>query len=165
MSSFINLLANDVWSDADILNRTEAMVRSEFSAASEGIINRKLSGAGLGMYVPTLEDQAEIGRFAQVTQGAAMEGAAAKADMILLQSALDYEAAQKRLEQLLITEPATVTVTDTDGTTAEAPNPAIAADAVERTAAQVVLDAASPETLALVLLRNPPVVIEPEVLP
>lgn len=166
MTSFINLMANDVWSDADITNRTEAMVRSEFSATTEGIINRKVSGAGLGAYTLTLADQAEIGYFAQVTQAAAMAGMAAKADMILLQSALDYEAAQERLAQLPITEPATVTITDTDGATTEAPNPAIAADAEERAAAQAVLDAVFVYTLELVALRNPPpVVIEPEVLP
>lgn len=163
--SFINLLANDVWSDADILNRTEAMVRSEFSLASEGIINRKLSGAGLGMYVPTLEDQAEIGRFAVATQAAAMEGAAAKADMLLLQSAMDYERAEARLAEPVPDFPLTVTLTATNGTTSEVPNPAIAADVAERTAAQTILDTATPATLALVLLRNPPPVVELEVLP
>lgn len=160
--SFINLMANDVWSDADITNRTEAMVRSEFSAATEGIINRKVSGAGLGAYALTAGDQAEIGRFAVVTQAAATEGAAARADMRRLQSARDHEHAAARLVEPVPDLPPTITLT-VDGTTTEVPNPAIAADAAERAAAQSVLDAAAPDTLALVALRNPPV--KPEVLP
>lgn len=202
--SFIDMMANDIWSDADITNRTEAMVRSEFSLQAEGIINRKVSGAGLGVYALTVADQAEIGRFAMATQTAAMEGVAAKADMLLLQSALDHEAAQTRLAKYLLSVgvpehttqaptdekvldektglmtdvmaeqiipaiaplPATVTITDLDGTTTEAPNPAIAVDVAERAAAQAVLDAVFAYTLELVLLRNPPPV-EPvvEVLP
>lgn len=89
--SFVNLMGNDRWTDADITNRTESMVRSEFSLQAEGIINRKVSGAGLGVYTLTLEDQVEIGRFAQVTQAAAMEGVAARVDMALLNAVIDHE--------------------------------------------------------------------------
>jgi hypothetical protein len=113
----------------------------------------------------TPEERAEVGRYQQVCEAARQAGIAARADAALLHATLDYEVAVRRLAQLPITEPATVTITDTDGTATEVPNPAIAVDATERATAQAILDAASPETLALVALRNPPVIVEPEVLP
>ena len=99
MTSIINLLANDIWSDADITRRTEAMVRTEFSQEAETILNRKVAGMSLGQYTPTTEDLAEMARFRTVVDAAHDEGVAARADMALLSETLVYEVAQKRLAQ------------------------------------------------------------------
>jgi hypothetical protein len=99
MTSFINLLANDIWSDADITRRTEAMVRSEFSLEAETILNRKVAGISLNQYTPTPEDLAEMARFKEVVDAAQAAGVAARADMALLSETLVYEVAKKRLAQ------------------------------------------------------------------
>jgi len=134
MSSFINLMADDVWSDADITRRTEAMVRAEFSLEAETILNRKVSGHGLGAYALTAEDAAEIQRFNGVVQAAQAAGAAARADMALLQHALDAEAAQRRLEQ----PPA---------------DPPTEQDGYERQAAEAVLEAVTDQVQELLDAR------------
>lgn len=156
--SFVDLMGNDKWSEADIVRRTEAMVRAEVSADAETILNRKLQGASIGQYVLTPEDQAEINRFNSVVFGAQTAGAEARADMAKLQAVFDYEAAQARLALPVYDGPATIT--DGEGNTV--PNPAIALDAEERTAAQAVIDAASVDTLALAALRAPAPEPEPE---
>lgn len=90
--SFINLMANDVWSEADIVARTEAIVRSQFSAIDEQILNRKVTGQVLGQYTLTTAEQAEVQAFATATESARQEGVAARADMALLSQALGVEA-------------------------------------------------------------------------
>ncbi len=122
--SIVDLMADDVWSDADITRRTEAMVRAEFSADAETILNRKVSGALLGAYVMTPEDEAEVMRFNAVTTAAAAAGALAHVDMAQLAQALAVEAAQAQLQA--------------------APDDELA---------QAVVDAATPEVLALVAAR------------
>ena len=99
MTSFINLLANDIWPDADITRRTEAMVRTEFSQEAETILNRKVAGISLNQYTPTTEDLAEMARFRTVVDAAQAAGVAARADMALLSQTFVYEAAKKRLAQ------------------------------------------------------------------
>lgn len=156
MTSFINMLANDVWSDADITNRCRATIESHVPCARQDELRTIMLGHLAQMRAATDAEMAEIMLVKQLTIDAADLGRAARADMALLQSALDYEAAQARLLLPEVTEPATVTSTDMDGVTTELPNPSIAADLAERTAAQALIDGASPETLALLLLRHPP---------
>lgn len=136
MSSFVDLMANDVWSDADITNRTEAMLRSQFSLVDEQVLNRKVSGAALGVYTLTPEDRAEIQAFAAATLAAQQAGIQARADMALLHQALALEAAHRRLAQPVVEDDQ--------------------ADAAERAEAQAVVDAATPEATALYYRRNPP---------
>ena len=93
MTSFINMMANDVWSDVDIVHRTEAMIASEFSTSATAILNRKVTAATIGQYTLTEAEQLEIARYAQVCHAAAAEGIEARKDMALLQSALNYEKA------------------------------------------------------------------------
>lgn len=97
--SFINLMANDIWSDADITRRTEAMIRSEFSLDAETILNRKVLGISLGTYTPTAQDQADIARYDEVAKAAQAEGVAARADMALLMQVFPLEDALRRLER------------------------------------------------------------------
>jgi hypothetical protein len=90
--SFVDVMANDVWTAADIVRRTEAMVRSQFSAEDEQILNRKVTGQMLGQYTLTPDEQAELGAFAAATEAARLQGVAARADMALLAQALAVEA-------------------------------------------------------------------------
>jgi len=142
MSSFINLMASDIWSETDIVRRTEAMIYSQFSREQESILNRKATGAALGQYTLTTEELADLQRYAQVTEDARQAGNAARADMALLLQVFDVEAAMRRLA---------VPEVDPD----EANEAEVEQDRVERQAAQDVIDNASPEVMAVVELRNP----------
>lgn len=100
--SFINMMASDVWSDADITRRTEAMLRTEFSQEAETILNRKVLGISLGTYEPTAQDQADIARYDQVAKAVQAEGVAARADMALLLQVFPVEEAQRRLDRVAL---------------------------------------------------------------
>ena len=132
--SFIDLMADHVWSDADITNRTEAMVSSRYSAVERDILQRKVSGALLGAHVLTPDEVAAIADFQQVAEDARQAGVDARADMALLQQALDAEAAARRLA----VPPA---------------DPPTEQDGFERQAAEAVLEAVTPEVQALVDAR------------
>jgi hypothetical protein len=136
MSSFIDLMASDVWSEYDILNRTEAMIASAFPRARYAILDRKFKGALAGH--PEVMDapaQAELQEYESISFQAGAMADAARADMALLNRVLAVEAAQRRLLEAAI-----------DGDEA---------DAASRAAAQSVVDAADPQTLALVAQRIP----------
>lgn len=151
--SFVDLMGNDRWSDADITRRTESMVREHFSAAEEMILARRVTGQGLGFYAMTAADQAELVHFVTVVETARQEGIAARADAALLDAALDLEAAQTRVAQPVPDLPAMVTSTDEAGSAVEIANPALAQDAADRAAAQAVIDAASQPARDLVAQR------------
>jgi hypothetical protein len=95
MTSFINMMASDRWSDDDILNRTEAMITAEFTPAQVAVLNRIATAAAIGQYTLTAEEQGEIARYNTVCLEARAAGDAARADMRLLDQVLDYEAAQR----------------------------------------------------------------------
>ena len=99
MSSFIDMMADDVWSEADIVRRTETMIRSEFPAEIETILNRKVTAATLGEYELSEQEQTELARYKAVSQAAQTEGVGARADMALLLSVFPFEAAQRRLDR------------------------------------------------------------------
>jgi hypothetical protein len=94
MSSFINMMASDRWSEADIVNRTEAMIAAEFPPAQVAILNRIATAAALGQYQLTEQEAADIERYNLVCLAAREAGDAARADMVLLAQTLDYEAAK-----------------------------------------------------------------------
>lgn len=97
MTSFIDMMASDRWSEADIINRTEAMISSEFPPAQVAIINRIVTAAAAGMYQLTEQEQLEVARYNEVCLAARQAGDAARADMRLLEQVLDYEAAQRTI--------------------------------------------------------------------
>jgi hypothetical protein len=157
MTSFIDLMKSDVWSEADIVNRTEAMVRTEFSAVSEAILNRKITGAGLGQYTLTEAEMGKLQGFALATEEARLAGTAARADMALLLEVMASEVAWKRLGMLPV-EPVIESQTDpaTEATTDVVVNQdALDTDDAERAAAQAVVAAASEAVTGWVLRRNP----------
>lgn len=134
--SFVNLMASDRWSEADLTRRTEALVRAEFSAEREDILNRKLSGALAGLYTLTAEEEVELAHFQAVVELARQAGIAARADVALLVAVFPVEAALLTLRQPVRDE-------------------LDEAEAAARAEAQTVLDGAAPAVLDLAKLRNP----------
>jgi hypothetical protein len=140
--SFVNMMADDFWSDGDIVNRTEAVIAETFPPARAEILRRKVMGQMLGQYALTADEQAEMQQYAVLSAQAGALADAARADMALLRAALTLEAAQRRLalEPVLLTE---------DGS-----NQADAdADAADRAAAQAVVDGAAQPVLDLAAQR------------
>lgn len=153
--SFIDLMANDVWSEADITHRTEAMLHGQVSKEQELILSRKMIGFSLGLVIPTAEEQVELTTYQLAAEAAQQAGVEARADMALLQEVLDYEAAQARLALPAIIDPVMITEGEE-----EIPNPGVAADMAERAEAQSVIGTVSNNAKSLALLRNPPPEVE-----
>lgn len=148
--SFINLMDDVIFTDDDITRRTEAMVRNEFSAEAETILNRKVSGLAFGEQM-TPELGAEIQRFSTATKAAAIAGVEARSDMTRKLAAMAYESATKRLSKAHYDGP--LTITDEGGV--EQPHPNKVLDDQEREAATTTINNASQATLDLYALRNP----------
>ena len=134
MTSFVDLMGNDVWSEADIKSRLHAMIRARFSEQVEAELSRAVMGAMLGQHQITPLEGAAIAAFKALTDEVAVIGVQARADWALLQQVFAVEAAQRRLS---VPEP-------------EVPD---AQDEAERAEAQAVVDAAAPEVVALVQAR------------
>lgn len=92
MNSFIDLMADDRWSEADIVNRTEATIAEHFPPARAEILRRKVLGQMLGQYALTTAEQVEMGAYAQASMEAGVMADAARADMALLEQAFAVEA-------------------------------------------------------------------------
>lgn len=178
--SFINLMSNDVWSDADILRRTESMIRAEFSLDEETILNRKALGKALGTYEPTEEEQYELVRYTAVAENARVEYQAAVADMNLLKEVFVYEDASRVLNEMTLADaqafietPRPEEVLDEEGNVTnqdelnaydtsynEAQQVISKYESIEqnesaRASAQQVIDNSSQDVKDLFLLRNP----------
>lgn len=145
MATFINLLGNDVWSDADITNRCRAIIESQVPVVRQDELRTIMLGHIAKLRAATDAEMAEILLVKSLTEAAADLSRAARADMALLQSALDYEAATRRLAVPVFA-----------GAERQQDNPDYLSDQAEREAALDVLASASQATLDLVVLRNPP---------
>lgn len=99
MSSFIDLMSNDVWGEADIKARLHAEIRSEVSELVETELNRALQGAMLGMHTLTPHEQEGLLHFKTATDRVALLGECARADAALLAQTMALEVAQRRLAQ------------------------------------------------------------------
>ena len=137
MISFVNLMANDVWSEADIKSRLHSEIRSVISEQKENEISRAIQGRLLGMHTLTPEESASIALFKQVSDKVALLAVQARADAVLLSKTMTLEFAQNRL-----TQPATETEEDIR----------------ERDVALAVVAAAIPSVVALAALRKPALV-------
>lgn len=147
--SFIDLMSNTIWSEADIVRRTEEIIHGQFSREAENIINRKVTGAMLKAYTPTAEEQAELMYYAAVCEQARLAGVQARADMALLYQIMDTERHLARLSQPVVNP-----VVDEFGNVVNQAE--VDADNAERAQAQSAVDAASPEVMQWVAARNPP---------
>lgn len=88
--SFVNLMASDVWSDADINNRVQAIIRGQFSAEDE------LKAARLARKSDAnADDLAFVAAVDAVIVEAVEEGRQARADNALLVAVLAYEDAAR----------------------------------------------------------------------
>ena len=148
--SIVNLLKNDIWSEADIINAGRAAIYSQISFDRQQELQTIMLGHIAGMRTATMEELAEIAQVQAVTEAQASANAAARADMALLNDVLAYEAALERLTCAPITEPATIMEGEI-----EVPNPWIAHDAQERAEAQDLIDGVTQDTLDLYALRHP----------
>ena len=146
--SFVDLMGYDIWTEADILKRTESIVRSQFSLDEETILNRKFQGATLGQYVLTEADLNEMHRFKEIVSYSQQEGISARADMVLLTKVLQIEPSFLRLRLPLVEFQY-----DDEGNILN--QEAIDLDMQEREAAQQIVDSASTEVLDLCNFRNP----------
>lgn len=97
--SFVDVMKNDVWSDADITVRTEEMLHSAVSKDDELILSRKMIGYSLGLLIPTSAEAAQLTAYQIAGYTAQTAGVASRADMALLHSTLIYEVAVSRLAQ------------------------------------------------------------------
>lgn len=145
--SFIDLLSNVVWSDIDITNRTEAMLRSEFPVQAELILNRKVVGQIGGMYQMTDSEKEELARYQVAVENARIAGVEARKDMELLNRVLYLEQVATRLKQPVIEQ---IIV---DGVVINQEE--IDADYKERQTAQDILDGMKEDEKELYDLRNP----------
>jgi hypothetical protein len=130
--SFVDMMSNDVWSEADIDNKVQAMIRSRFSENDELKAARLARSGQDPEFVATVD--AWIATCVQ-------EGRDASLDMGVLFQVFAVESAERRLA-LPEVDPS-----DEDH---------YAQDAEERAAAQAVIDAASPEVMVWVDARRPP---------
>ena len=151
--SFIDLLSNDVWSDIDITNRTEAILRSEFPIQAEMILNRKVVGQIGGMYQLTDSEKEELVRYQLAVENARQEGIAARYDNELLKSILVLEDNIRRLNQ-----PAVEPILDESGNVTNQEE--IDLDIAEKQAALTVVESATDEQKYWVEKRTPPMPLE-----
>jgi hypothetical protein len=98
MHSFVDQMDDIIWTEVDIINRTETMIRKEFSCDAENILARKTSAAMMGQYTLDPLEYAEIQRYAIVCSEAQAAGKKAREDMSILMQTLDYEKANAILE-------------------------------------------------------------------
>ena len=148
--SIVNLLKNDIWSEADIINAGRAAIYSQISFDRQQELQTIMLGHIAGLRTALPAELAEIATVQQVTEAQAVANDEARADMARLLAVMDYEAALERLTCAPITEPATIMEGEV-----EVPNPWIAHDAQERAEAQALIDAATQGTLDLHALRHP----------
>lgn len=142
----IDLMADDLWSDVDITNRTESIIRMEFSVMEEQILNRKVTGQAMGLYQLTQEEQASLNRYIQICEVARLEGIKAREDMVLLRKILAVEKANRRLAL-----PAVEPILDVSGTITNEIE--LELDRMERMEANTVINTASSETIEWVTRR------------
>lgn len=153
--SIINLLAHDIWSEADIVAHGRAVIAGQVSEARQNELRTIMLGHIAGMRTASADEMTEIALVQAATEAQAIANNEARADMALLQSVLDYEAALARLAQAQSAEPVTIITGGPDGVEVEIANPALAADALARGAAQALVDGAAQSVLDLFALRHP----------
>jgi hypothetical protein len=145
--SFIDLMGNTIWSEQDIVGKTEAMIRSEFSQTDETIMNRKFVGSLTGQYTLSAEEKQQIERFNTVVVASQKEGYAARKDMQLLSKVLVAEPAYQRIQlpmiEQIIEDGIIINQEDIDR------------DMEERAAAHEIFNSADNETKDLIYKRNP----------
>ena len=92
--SFVDLMANDVWSEADINNNVQALIRSHYTQEDELKAARLSRKSDASEEEKTFVDEVDA-----VIVAAIQAGRDARADMDLLMQVFPLEVAQRRLAQ------------------------------------------------------------------
>ena len=87
----INLMGNDVWSEADIMAHGREVINSHVSVPRQDELRTIMLGHIAQMRVATPDELAEIALVQQVTEVQVLANAQARADMVLLAEVLAYE--------------------------------------------------------------------------
>jgi hypothetical protein len=144
--SFIDLMANDVWSNHDIDNRVQALIRSRYTQQDELKASR--------LTRTTNTSQEEIAWISDVDTWIAtciQSGRDARQDMNLLLEVFLIETAERRLEQPLV-EAIVDEKQEEDLITNQKE---LDQDLLEREEATLIVSEATIEVMELVRLRNP----------
>lgn len=96
--SCINLLASDVWSDADIVAHGREKIAAVVPVARQDELRTILLGHIANMRTATPEELAEIALVQATTEAQAVENDQARADMALLLEVLALEAGTADME-------------------------------------------------------------------
>lgn len=89
--SFIDLTANDVWTEAAISERLHATIRGTFSENAELALSRAIQTQALGIRTLTPAELALVAQFKALTDDVAVLGTQVRADAALLNQVLTYE--------------------------------------------------------------------------
>lgn len=169
--SYVNLMENTLWSEADIVARGREIIAGQVPESRQNELRTIMLGHIAQMRAASQEEMAEIGLVQVLTEGVVLSNEAARADMALLAATLAHEVLVQRLakpEELPFVM--TAEVLDEEGNVLEPSvateevNPLYEADAAERADATIKIANASAKVLALYLLRNPVVEVVEEVL-
>lgn len=90
--SVINMLANDVWSEADIVSHGRTVIASIVPEARQSELQTIMLGHIAGLRTATAEEMAEIALVQQATEQQVADNAAARTDMALLLEVMAFEA-------------------------------------------------------------------------
>lgn len=91
MTTTINLLANDIWTEQDILARGRALIAAQVSSVRQQELQTILLGHLTQERTTTDEELAEIALVGQITRAQSAENDLVRADMALLTEVMAYE--------------------------------------------------------------------------
>jgi len=152
--NYIDLTSDKVWTDDQINRRLQAVIRSRVSQDDE------MKAARLGRKASkTATDKAFIKSVDDHISASISEAKVIAADNALLRSVVAHEQAvarlaEPRLDPLAKDADGTLLYPEWVSTERTLANPLLVADSLKRRYAQENLDAATPETLALVAKRK-----------
>lgn len=89
--SCINLLANDIWSEADIVAHGRAVIDAQCSPVRQSELQTIMLGHISGMRLALANELQEIGKVQFITEKQAADNDQARADMARLLVVMDYE--------------------------------------------------------------------------
>lgn len=101
MQSFIKLMGDIVFTEAQIRHRLKDIERSVYSERDEQVLNRIASGIALGVYTPTAEEVQQITDFNVFMTEMMSMATTVRAENDLLSRTISYEQAQARLAQVI----------------------------------------------------------------
>lgn len=102
--SVINLLGNDVWSEADIVNHGRAVIDSKVSGPRQSELRTIMLGHVSNMRKAATEEMGEIGFVQSVTEQQVIDNEAMRADNALLISVLAHEQSLQRLTKQTVAD-------------------------------------------------------------